>query len=97
VNSIIPATSYNKNRLAVNEKAILGIVANGDAAYVPNDLALNDGPYFAPHMYQALIHPYARSWFAKIRGLRLLGDKWRVDNYGNRVIYIDHNQLRFLP
>ena len=42
-------------------------------AYLPNDVAHNDGPYFAPAIFAELVLPYARSLFAEIRRLGMIG------------------------
>ena len=47
--------------------------AGADVAYVPNDVAFNDGPYFAPRVFRELVLAYARPLFAEIRKLGMLG------------------------
>ena len=47
--------------------------AGADVAYLPNDVAFNDGPYFAPAVYEDLVLRYAEPLFAEIRRLGLIG------------------------
>ncbi len=47
--------------------------AGADVAYLPNDVAFNAGPYFAPAVFAELVLPYAASLFAEIRRLGMIG------------------------
>jgi uroporphyrinogen decarboxylase len=47
--------------------------AGADVAYLPNDVAYNDGPYFAPAIFTELVLPYAQPLFAEIRRLGMVG------------------------
>ena len=47
--------------------------AGADVVYVPNDVAFNTGPYFAPDIFAALVTPFAQEFYREIRRLGVLG------------------------
>jgi uroporphyrinogen decarboxylase len=47
--------------------------AGADVAYLPNDVAFNEGPYFAPAVFEEIVLPYAVPLFAEIRRLGMIG------------------------
>jgi uroporphyrinogen decarboxylase len=69
--------SLHAEAAAYQERAVRRVralaEAGADVAYVPNDVAFNDGPYFAPPVYEELIFPYAQTIFAEIRKSGMLG------------------------
>ena len=64
------AQQFQRNALArIRQLAEAG----ADVAYLPNDVAFNEGPYFAPAVFEEMVLPYAAPLFAEIRRLGMIG------------------------
>jgi uroporphyrinogen decarboxylase len=64
------AQQFQENALTrIRQLADVG----ADVAYLPNDVAFNEGPYFAPAVFDEIVLPHAAPLFAEIRRLGMIG------------------------